>query len=207
MLDSVNKNCDTACTEPCKTCTDTATKCTSCIKGKFLDSDACGTNCDATHCEKCHATDANKCAECEEHYYIDSNVQCAECDQSCKACSAAGSSACTSCSSEKWYDSTAHTCTGMTNCAEMESDSDCKVCNNNYILTSGKKCIDASDLIDNCATMEDKDNCFACNSHYKVAADKKSCVECVANCAECDENGETCTECEEGYYVDTSESA
>ena len=110
-LDSVNKNCNTACTSPCKTCSTSATTCVTCVIDKFLNTDACDQDCDANDCNECHATDKTLCVECVEGHYLVSDKCTGNCDGSCKTCSGSAATNCLSCENDKWYDSSAHTCT------------------------------------------------------------------------------------------------
>ena len=54
--------------------------------------------------------------------------------------------------------------------------------------------------------MATKTSCGYCLPGYSLYPDKMKCISCPDHCLVCDSQGQSCTECEEGYYVDGSES-
>lgn len=121
-----------ACTSPCKTCS-SATQCTGCHEGSFLDSHKCN-KCPAG-CKTC--TSATKCQTCHEGYRPNSNV-CEKCsDANCKKCEK-DPKVCETCSTS-YFVKDKKTCEKCSeHCIECTDGSHCTKCANGFHLNKNK---------------------------------------------------------------------
>ena len=200
---------DTVCTQcdaSCATCSgDTASDCTGCAAGKYLDGGVCKT------CSSCGAGtyQATACT-------ATANTVCPACEASCVTCNGATASDCTGCAGGKYlnggvcstcsscgagtYQATACTATANTVCPACEAScatcsggtaSDCTSCAAGKYLNGGV-----------CST------CLSCAAGtYQATACTATanavCTACDASCATCNGPSATsCTSCGTGKYLD-----
>ena len=195
-----------ACDASCATCSgDTASDCTGCAAGKYLDGGVCKT------CSSCGAGtyQATACT-------ATANTVCPACEASCVTCSGGTASDCTSCAAGKYlnggvcstcsscgagtYQATACTATANTVCPACEAScvtcsggtaSDCTSCAAGKYLNGGV-----------CST------CLSCAAGtYQATACTATanavCTACDASCATCNGPSATsCTSCGTGKYLD-----
>ena len=102
-----DKECEN-CISPCKSCDISATNCTKCINGFFMnenENENCE-KCDETKCETC-SNNKDHCDSCKEgKYLIKENNTCQNCDEHCETCfdgPSNGSHNCLSCKSDSKY--------------------------------------------------------------------------------------------------------
>ena len=200
---------DTVCTQcdaSCATCSgDTASDCTGCAAGKYLDGGVCKT------CSSCGAGtyQATACT-------ATANTVCPACEASCVTCNGATASDCTGCAGGKYlnggvcstcsscgagtYQATACTATANTVCPACEAScvtcsggtaSNCTSCAAGKYLNGGV-----------CST------CLSCAAGtYQATACTATanavCTACDASCATCNGPSATsCTSCGTGKYLD-----
>ena len=195
-----------ACDASCATCSgDTASDCTGCAAGKYLDGGVCKT------CSSCGAGtyQATACT-------ATANTVCPACEASCVTCNGATASDCTGCAGGKYlnggvcstcsscgagtYQATACTATANTVCPACEAScatcsggtaSDCTSCAAGKYLNGGV-----------CST------CLSCAAGtYQATACTATanavCTACDASCATCNGPSATsCTSCGTGKYLD-----
>ena len=200
---------DTVCTQcdaSCATCSgDTASDCTGCAAGKYLDGGVCKT------CSSC-ADGTYQATACT----ATANTVCPACEASCVTCNGATASDCTGCAGGKYlnggvcstcsscgagtYQATACTATANTVCPACEAScatcsggtaSDCTSCAAGKYLNGGV-----------CST------CLSCAAGtYQATACTATanavCTACDASCATCNGPSATsCTSCGTGKYLD-----
>ena len=183
---------DTVCTQcdaSCATCSgDTASDCTGCAAGKYLDGGVCKT------CSSC-AAGTYQATACT----ATANTVCPACEASCVTCSGGTASDCTSCAAGKYlnggvcstclscaagtYQATA--CTATANAVCTACDASCATCNG----PSATSCT-------SCGTGKYLDG-GVCNTCSSCVADTYQAAACTATantvCADCDVSCATCT--------------
>ena len=200
---------DTVCTQcdaSCATCSgDTASDCTGCAAGKYLDGGVCKT------CSSC-ADGTYQATACT----ATANTVCPACEASCVTCSGGTASNCTSCAAGKYlnggvcstclscgagtYQATACTATANTVCPACEAScatcsggtaSDCTSCAAGKYLNGG---VCSTCLICAAGTYQ----ATACTATANAV-----CTACDASCATCNGPSATsCTSCGTGKYLD-----
>ncbi|KAK8896644.1 hypothetical protein M9Y10_014556 [Tritrichomonas musculus] len=198
-------NCK-SCEDPeCSTCSKDYRICESCRVYSNLGADLDSSSSTYGKCikpkdPKCKIpslSDASKCTECADGYYMNDNKECVDCDagEHCIACSS--STYCTKC--EAGYYVSGGSCNKCTveNCIRCYRANECNECINGYELKSSNndECVDTE--IPNCKHLERNGQCKTCNAGYGVDNNKK-CTECkVKDCALCSEDYTKCTECKD----------
>ncbi|ESU42289.1 Variant-specific surface protein [Giardia duodenalis] len=212
--DGYYKDSNGACTQcntnSCLTCETSATQCTSCPEGKYLNgntcvdgtSNSCGAN---SYADKRTWT----CKACSE---IAGCTECAYNDN-------LGGPVCSTCSSPNNLVKTAidgtTTCVAEAQCAALNTDG------THFLNQAKNKCLLCSDIttdasdngntgVANCKTCQkaaDGTNptCSECLDGYFSASG--ACTKCAANCATCTSaDMSTCTVCLPGYFLKTDGS-
>ncbi|ESU39969.1 Variant-specific surface protein, partial [Giardia duodenalis] len=176
------------CTSPCATCETSATQCTSCPEGKYLNGNTCVEDCgndkyadkQSGECKTCsEITDCTACAYNDDlHLPI-----CSACDNSkVVRTELDGSTTCVDLNTE---------CT--TGGAHFKDDSTnkCLLCGDN---TNGG--------VEHCKTCTAKGQCDSCVDGYVKTAGASTCTACGANCATCAEvTKDKCDTCKPGYFL------
>ena len=175
------------CQSPCVNCKDSATYCTSCADGEFVNSGTCSTC--SSNCKTCTGT-LTYCVSCADGSYLTSKNICESCSASCLTCSGTAST-CKSCKSGLYL--SGNSCLECdSNCGECEgTPTECTACDVGYYLT-GTTC---SACNSNCYTCDVLPaNCTSCASG-KYVNSARVCVSCSSTCKECEGSSTLCTEC------------
>jgi len=172
----------TGCFSNCATCT-SATECTKCDDGFYLDSPASCLPCDFK-CKTC--TSATDCSDCEAGYALkkDTDVVCDPCPSSCDTCSISGAvkDECQTCSSGYYRTLTAKCSKCKNNCATCSPGFGiCSNCDSGYYLADDDLCYKH---ITNCQsghsynTTVSKSYCTSCDQGFYLNDEKTSCTAC-----------------------------
>jgi hypothetical protein len=98
-------------------------------------------------------------------------------------------------------------------CLEYSSDSTCRFCHNNYILSSsGSKCLLKNQIVSDEITsnskclklQENKDGCNICTIGFYFNTDSDKCEQCrMKGCLMCTQTAPSdCEICQKGFYMD-----
>ena len=150
---SINPLC-LACDQPCLTCSNTSTFCTSCPSPYLLQGSAC-----TTHCSM--------------NYYLDlQKASCLPCSSACSSCIAYNSSYCTLCSDPSLYVYKGECLTSCPSSTYIYSSECLETCpSNTYIIDEicyicNKNCMSCSSI----------DNCDVCNMTYYTRNNSGNCM-------------------------------
>ncbi|KAL4438372.1 hypothetical protein ABPG74_009411 [Tetrahymena malaccensis] len=162
------------CQQPCENCYKSATECTTCSYGYFMDrfSGKCVSenSCDSS-CLDCSAfRDPTKCTSCRDGFFVNNEGRCQKCDESCSTCTQKSTN-CIKCTKGWEYDAKRQIC--YMNCHESCSG---------------------------CTAAYDPKSCKRCAFNYVML--NNVCVPCDKSCYGCRENPSKCTDCERGYKLD-----
>ncbi|ESU40358.1 Variant-specific surface protein [Giardia duodenalis] len=195
-----NGACQKCDTNSCLTCKTSASTCTSCPEGKYLNGNQCVAkgSCGA---DKYEDDDSMTCAACST---LNGCTACALGDTGKPQCSACGASN----KLKVELDGTI-TCVAEAQCATNGQEG------THFMETVSSKCVLCGDTttgsgnnqgIDNCMTCtrtgSDKPVCDMCKEGYYLDSDG-SCKVCTgANCATCSKDDPTkCSTCKPGYFL------
>ena len=94
------------CSSPCKSCEESATNCTKCIDGFFMNEGEKCEKCDEIKCETC-SSNKEHCDSCKVgKYLVKENSTCQNCDEHCETCSSGANEEsynCLSCKTDTEY--------------------------------------------------------------------------------------------------------
>ncbi|CAD8193166.1 unnamed protein product [Paramecium pentaurelia] len=203
-LNALN-NCSD-CASPCVNCS-SLSSCSSCINTYYLQ----GTSCQActSPCVNCNtsSTDCTSCIDsahqttptcaCVSGYIKNtSNDMCTACTFPCATCQNTIIE-CHSCASTYQYDSSAHTCTCLTN--QYEDNGSPKECQNCSLpctkCTSPTVCTECNDV-----SHQVLNDCHCIDTYYMDSS--SVCQLCISPCLNCSSNS-VCTSCINNYYLDS----
>lgn len=177
------------CVQPCKTCSVTATNCTSCLGHYVKNSTSCS-------CPSCCQCDANSllCSKSNDGHFL-TNIGCSPCSQPCATCRDS-SLLCTKCLGSLILAGTQ--CTLPPGCIKFDPVTwKCTLCDNQYILnvTSGT----CTSCTPPCRTCQSSANiCQTCLDTYILVVSE---CKCPLNCATCGTNPYVCLACNPGWIV------
>ncbi|ESU44697.1 Variant-specific surface protein, partial [Giardia duodenalis] len=200
-----NGTCAQCDTNSCLTCETSATQCTSCPKGKYLNGNTCAASCgndkyadkQSGQCKACSTIDAN-CGTCEYN-------------------EAAGKGRCLTCTAES--DKIPRTAVDGTSTCVAKDYNGCKGADGAAFITDDKSaCLLCSDTsvddtkpndrgVTGCKACEKSSaappSCSACLPGYFFETGTKTCTLCKGNCEVCGSGGEisTCTKCLPGFFL------
>eukprot|EP00702_Spironucleus_salmonicida_P001693 EST42984.1 Cysteine-rich protein [Spironucleus salmonicida] len=187
----------------------TSGECAVCYDGFSLESSQCmpctgsqSSPCTCKTAENCSTcdTDTGKCKTCQGNYDVKGEIPCQNCLPGFYKQNSALGDICISC---------------LGNCKTCSSYSTCTVCNDEYVLQSGKcektcKVGDGScamnqicatickDCTGNCATCKGSvDKCVTCKSGFILENNK--CTACGKDCLNCDGDKSKCNLCKDGF--------
>lgn len=162
-------------------------------------------------CVACTANGADDvtCTDCGDNIQYtstDAAVCTASCGTGCTACSLASSVVtCDTCDNGYRSKSDNSGCIKCVSpCALCSTDGDgnqqCTQCNANHVVGSDP----CEACPENCETCSDATTCTTCKDEYGKDADG-NCVECIANCLDCDADADgkqLCTQCNAKYHLE-----
>lgn len=214
--------------------TNDGVKCTQCppgyrVSGNAYDDDDETIDCYPCQIGNCYScpTSSYTCERCNDHFYLESSENCAECDDICKTCEGSPSK-CTDCYEHYHYDPSSNTCTECpSNCLQCDEKLACTKCNNTFYPNNDGGCTrcdescylchDGTNACDECAIgyhfnefnrcVPCPEHCERCNSTYcsVCSVDFYSkdgvCTPCADVCAHCNGPSEDdCINCDDGFY-------
>ena len=185
-------NCTTCTDLNCEACDLNSLVCDICLSGFYLEGYKCfpcNKSCKTCefrqNCSSCkdNANGPNELGQCEciDHFGFDNNYDCAECQENCSLCWA-NISICDECK-EEFYENTG----GCDPCHLS-----CQTCSNSFLCDTCKT--NSSSLGSLCQ----------CNIGYGRDL-YNHCSLCDASCYNCSENNQKCQECNDGYYLNSSQ--
>ncbi|EDR24632.1 hypothetical protein EDI_098530 [Entamoeba dispar SAW760] len=196
-----NKGTCEACSQNCLTCWSN-TKCTTCVKGYYLNENYGCAQREAGLQEVCKTWDGLYCIECKEGYYIE-QMKCDSCKvEHCERCT---KDKCFKCKEGyTLYEIT--TSEGIEkqeciDCTNEENDSKCGRCPlGKYFDIETLSCKECKEDCERCTT---KDNCYLCKGDKALKDPSNPNSECVSilHCKTGNYYGNYCELCEENYFV------
>ena len=168
-------------------------QCKNCNDGQYLNttSQKCH-NC-YIGCKKC--SNYNKCSECKEDYFFDSNY-CYKCNYHCKETS--DNCKCNSCDDIGYYLTSHYQCYSChSNCIKCSGPTyKCETCKDNYFLDSNS-CYECDYY---CKTKKDECRCKDCDDgRYLTSHDQ--CHSCDSNCETCSGSSDKCLSCYKNFFL------
>ncbi|KAL4503914.1 hypothetical protein ABPG72_022544 [Tetrahymena utriculariae] len=196
----------TACAQPCKTCSDKANKCLSCLANYTYDSanSICNADCD-TSCKTClNPKDQNSCLSCNDGFFLEGS-KCSKCAQPCNTCESK-SQKCLSCITNYTLDLSQNICnpicdSSCKSCIVPKDPTKCQECNKGFYLASGS-CLQCSSPCKECIDSDSK--CISCLPNYSFDNLKNTCTPvCDSSCKSCSQPQDStkCTSCQDGSFL------
>ncbi|KAL4502619.1 hypothetical protein ABPG73_014376 [Tetrahymena malaccensis] len=196
----------TACTQPCKTCSDKSNKCLSCIANYTFDSvnNVCVADCDIS-CKTCqNPKDQNSCLSCNDGFFLDGS-KCSKCASPCNTCETQ-SQKCLSCIINYTLDLSKNICnpscdSSCKSCVAPKDPAKCQECYKGFYLSSGQ-CVQCSSPCKECTDSDSK--CISCLANYNFDSLKNICTPiCDSSCKTCSQPQDStkCTSCQDGNFL------
>ncbi|KAL4486499.1 hypothetical protein ABPG72_018453 [Tetrahymena utriculariae] len=171
-LDS--KNTCQYCQLPCQNCYNSATECTTCSQGYFMDriigKCVSENTCDSSCLDCSSFRDPTKCTYCRDGFFVNYQGRCQKCDESCSICTLRANN-CIECA-EGWE----------------------------YSINQRRCFYNCHESCDTCTVALDPKSCKRCAFNYVML--NNLCIACDKSCYGCRENPKKCIECAKGYYLD-----
>lgn len=183
------------CEGGCTICS-TATICSSCKEGYFLNTKSECENCHPP-CTNCSGSDGSICSKCEDKYYHTTDDKCLSCNSPCDTCFGPSATECNTCADGyHLFGSSCLECTPPCLTCTAQSLTECLSCVDKHYLV-GNKCKECKAPCENCQGSETQ--CTSCLEGYYITG--QTCTPCPTGCATCTSSGSTtqCQKCIDGY--------
>ena len=180
-------------------------KCRNCKNLGAVINNKCTDVCNVDNCVSCYAGSPDICLICEEGYAQNELSQCFKLPENClEANWNNGYISCRTCESGYYktldYVKNINVCQkNMDNCEVQNGKNNCKKCNAGYYVDENGKC----EKFHNHCLYGTEDKCNTCEEGYSLEQGGY-CWKRPDNCKYVDVIDKYCSECNEGYYLDST---